>query len=181
MKIKKHKVPRRLHKLAKALSAYTGFHVWFRSVSKDLVHLEVTPKGPGFGYYFNYAADGVTQAIQTFLQDAPHIKKFARALDELRSNPIAKKYRHSNKLLVREPSSKEPLQMRTANTPAKTNFDAIRELSIDQLADILLVANGTSCPPGSVCYDFPTCRDCVLHWLRSPVDLYKYVNKQHSN
>ena len=71
--------------------------------------------------------------------------------------------------------------MRTANTPAKTNFDAIRNLSIDQLADILLVANGTFCPPGSVCRNFPTCRDRVLHWLRSPVDLYKYVNKQHSN
>lgn len=71
--------------------------------------------------------------------------------------------------------------MSTANTSPKTNYDAIRELSIDQLANILLVANGTFCPPGSVCYDFPTCRDCVLHWLRSPVDLYKYVNKQHSN
>lgn len=103
MKIKKHKVPRSLHELAKALGAYTGFHVWFRSASKDLVHLEVTPKGPGFGYYFNYAADDVTQAVQTFLRDAPHIKSFARGLEKLNNNPIAKKYRHSNKLLVREP------------------------------------------------------------------------------
>ncbi len=103
MKIQKHKVPRHLHELAKALGAYTGFHVWFRSVSKDLVHLEVTPKGPGYGYYFNYAADGVTQAVQTFLRDAPHIKSFARGLEKLNNNPIAKKYRHSNKLLVREP------------------------------------------------------------------------------
>ena len=72
--------------------------------------------------------------------------------------------------------------MSTDNTP-KTNYDAIRELSIDQLVNILLVANGTFCPPGSVCRNFPTCRDCVLHWLRSPVDLYKiaYINKQHSN
>lgn len=75
---------------------------------------------------------------------------------------------------------KQDDEKRSINTP-KTNFDAIRELSIDQLADILLVANGTFCPPGSVCYDFPTCRDCVLHWLRSPVDLYKYLNKKHSN
>lgn len=103
MEIKKHKVPCRLHELARALGAYTGFHVWFRSVSKNLVHLEVTPKGPGFGYYFNYAADSIAQAVQTFLKDAPHLKKFARALDELHSNPIAKKYRHSNKMLVREP------------------------------------------------------------------------------
>lgn len=71
-------------------------------------------------------------------------------------------------------------EKRSINAP-KTNFDAIRNLSIDQLADILLVANGTFCPPGSVCRNFPTCCDCVLHWLRSPVDLYKYVNKQHSN
>lgn len=63
----------------------------------------------------------------------------------------------------------------------KTNYDAIRELSIEQLADILLVTNGTFCPPGSICYDFPTCRDCVLHWLRSPANLYKYINKKHSN
>lgn len=70
---------------------------------------------------------------------------------------------------------------RSINTP-KTNFDAIRELSIDQLVDILLVANGTFCPPGSVCYDFPTCRDCILHWLQSPADLRKFAsNKQHSN
>lgn len=71
-------------------------------------------------------------------------------------------------------------EKRSINTPA-TNFDAIRNLSIDQLADILLVANGTFCPPGSVCRNFPTCCDCVLHWLRSPVDLYKYINKEHSN
>ena len=72
--------------------------------------------------------------------------------------------------------------MSTANTSAKTNFDAIRALSIDQLADILLVANGTFCPPGSVCRNFPTCCDCVLHWLRSPADLYKFTShKQHSN
>ena len=72
--------------------------------------------------------------------------------------------------------------MSTANTSAKTNFDAIRALSIDQLADILLVANGTFCPPGSVCYDFPTCRDCILHWLQFPADLRKFAsNKQHSN
>lgn len=71
--------------------------------------------------------------------------------------------------------------MSTANTSAKTNFDAIRALSIDQLADILLVANGTFCPPGSVCRNFPTCCDCVLHWLRSPADLHKYVNDEHSN
>ena len=73
-------------------------------------------------------------------------------------------------------------EKRSINT-SKTNFDAIRELSIDQLVDILFVANYTLhfCPPGSVCRNFPTCCDCVLHWLRSPVDLYKYVNKQHSN
>ena len=72
-------------------------------------------------------------------------------------------------------------EKRSINTP-KTNFDAIRELSIDQLVDILLVANGTFCPPGSVCYDFPTCRDCILHWLQSPADLRKFANnKQHSN
>ena len=71
-------------------------------------------------------------------------------------------------------------EKRSINTP-KTNFDAIRNLSIDQLTDILLVANGTFCPPGSVCRNFPTCCDCVLHWLRSPVDLYKYINKKHSN
>lgn len=73
--------------------------------------------------------------------------------------------------------------MSTANTSAKTNFDAIRELSIDQLVNILFVANYTLhfCPPGGVCYDFPTCRDCILHWLRSPADLYKYINKEHSN
>lgn len=75
---------------------------------------------------------------------------------------------------------KQDDEKRSINTP-KTNFDAIRELSIDQLADILLVANGTFCPPESVCYDFPTCKDCILHWLRSPVDLYKYINKKHSN
>lgn len=75
---------------------------------------------------------------------------------------------------------KQDDEKRSINTP-KTNFDAIRELSIDQLANILLVSNGTFCPPGSVCYDFPTCRDCVLHWLQSPVDLYKYINKEHSN
>ena len=34
--------------------------------------------------------------------------------------------------------------MSTANTSPKTNYDAIRELSIDQLANILLVANGPS-------------------------------------
>ncbi len=74
--------------------------------------------------------------------------------------------------------------MSTANTSAKTNFDAIRALSIDQLADILFVANYPLhfCPPGGVCYDFPTCRDCILHWLRSPADLYKFTShKQHSN
>ena len=72
-------------------------------------------------------------------------------------------------------------EKRSINTP-KTNFDAIRELSIDQLVDILLVANGTFCPPGSVCYDFPTCRDCILHWLQSSADLRKFAsNKQHSN
>lgn len=50
-----------------------------------------------------YAADSIAQAVQTFLKDAPLLKKFARALDELHSDPIAKKYRYSNKLLVREP------------------------------------------------------------------------------
>lgn len=73
--------------------------------------------------------------------------------------------------------------MSHANTP-KTNYDAIRELSIDQLVDILFVANYTFhfCPPGSVCYDFPTCRDCILHRLQSPADLRKFAsNKEHSN
>ena len=71
------------------------------------------------------------------------------------------------------------------NTPAKTNFDAIRELSsIEQLVDILFVANGTFsfCLLGSVCRLFPACRDCILHWLRSPADLHKFTShKQHSN
>lgn len=76
---------------------------------------------------------------------------------------------------------KQDDEKRSINT-AKTNFDAIRELSIDQLADILLVANGTFCPPGSVCRNFPTCCDCVLHWLQSPADLLEFAsNKQHSN
>lgn len=70
------------------------------------------------------------------------------------------------------------------STSAKTNFDAIRELSsIEQLVDILFVANGTFsfCLLGSVCRLFPECRDCILHWLRSPADLHKYVNDEHSN
>ena len=72
----------------------------------------------------------------------------------------------------------------SANTSAKTNFDAIRELSsIEQLVDILFVANGTFsfCLLGSVCRLFPECRDCILHWLRSPADLHKYINKKYSN
>ena len=73
-------------------------------------------------------------------------------------------------------------EKRSINTP-KTNFDAIRELSIDQLVDILFVANGTFsfCLLGSVCRLFPECRDCILHWLRSPADLHRSTSHKHTN
>ena len=70
------------------------------------------------------------------------------------------------------------------STSAKTNFDAIRELSsIEQLVDILFVANGTFsfCLLGSVCRLFPACRDCILHWLRSPADLHRSTSHKRTN
>lgn len=92
-------------------------------------------------------------------------------------------YQGSVKLTVNNNCTQED-ETRSANTSAKTNFDAIRELSsIEQLVDILFVANGTFsfCLLGSVCRLFPECRDCILHWLRSPADLHRSTSHKHTN
>lgn len=55
-------------------------------------------------------------------------------------------------------------------TKPKTNADRIREMSDEELVKLLSTGTFICGRLEDVCEDMPGCEECLLAWLRSPVE-----------
>ena len=52
----------------------------------------------------------------------------------------------------------------------KTNADLIREMTDEELANLIMGAPFICASVKVLCEDMPGCAECCLSWLRSPVE-----------